>query len=900
MKRTLRDVMVGAVTGVAAVGAGVLLPQSALGQEAPRPQAQPASPEQPAQATPAPIAPVRAPAPTAPRSAPARPAAPAQPAQATPAPPQPTAQIPQPQLAIRRIVVEGNQRVEASTVQSYLLLRPGDLVEPERVDLSLKTLFATGLFADVQIGQRDADLVVRVVENPIVNRVIFEGLNSMKEEDLQKEIQAKPRSVFTPARAQSDVQRIIEQYRRSGRFAATVTPQVRELEQNRVDLIFEVDEGPVTGVRSVNFIGNKAFSDRDLREAVLTEESHWWKFFSKNDNYDPDRLEYDRELLRQHYTNRGYADFRIVSATAELTPDQKDFFITFTIDEGEKYDFGEVKVETELEKVPAELLRAVVPIGTGQMFEGELIEKSIDAMTFTAGTGGYANVDIRPRIDRNPATRTVDVTFEVNEGPRVFVERINIVGNTRTLDQVIRRELRVSEGDAFNRVLLDRSRARIRSLGFFKNVEIAEAEGSQPDRAVVDVKVEEDTTGELAFAAGFSSTDNFLFDVSVSERNLRGRGQSLRLRASTSRRRQQVDVRFTEPRFMGRQLAAGFDLYTLRTDYLSVSSFENQSTGAGLRASFPITDTTGLGLTYTVRQDDTRIADRYINVADGPDADTTADVLEQCSTDPRNLSRPLLCGQEGTFLTSVFGYTFNWDKRNDPVEPTRGFDMSLRQDLAGLGGDVKYLRSELQATTYYGLFRDVVASFSMNAGYILGWGDDNVRINDRFFKGGSNFRGFKLAGIGPRQLIVVEDSSAPNLTQLIEGDSVGGNAYYIGTLQMTFPTGLPREYGISGALFAEFGGLGLLNEADRRKQVVTTYPDGLHTTGPNIGLPVNSGNYQTVTAYVDDALSLRASVGVSIFWDSPFGPVQFDFAQPLAKEEYDRTEGFRFSTRTRF
>lgn len=861
MKRTLRDVMVGAMTGVAAVGAGVLLPQPAMGQEAPRPQAQPATP--PPAAGPA-----------------ATPQAGQSPGQAP---------VQAPQLAIRRIVVEGNQRVESSTVQSYLLLRPGDLVEPERVDLSLKTLFATGLFADVQIGQRDADLVVRVVENPIVNRVIFEGLNALKEEDVQKEIQAKPRSVFTPARAQSDVQRIIEQYRRSGRFAATVTPQVRELEQNRVDLIFEVDEGPVTGVRNVNFIGNRAFSDRDLQEAVLTEESHWWKFFSKNDNYDPDRLEYDRELLRQYYTNRGYADFRIVSATAELTPDQKDFFITFTIDEGEKYEFGEVKVETELDKLPSDLLRAVVPIRDGQMFEGELIEKSIDAMTFTAGTGGYANVDIRPRIDRNRETRKVDVTFEVNEGPRVFVERINIVGNTRTLDQVIRRELRVSEGDAFNRVLLDRSRSRIRSLGFFKNVEIAESEGSQPDRAIVDVKVEEDTTGELAFAAGFSSTDNFLFDVSVSEKNLRGRGQFLRLRASTSSRRQQVDIRFTEPRFLGRDLAAGFDLYTLRTDYLSESSFENQSTGAGLRASFPVTDSTGIGLTYTFRQDDTQIADGLIDLnldGDSNAATTPTDLVDQCST--RNLSRPLLCDQEGTFLTSVFGYTFNWDKRNDPVDPTRGFDMSLRQDFAGLGGDVKYLRTEIEATTYYGIFRDVVASFSLSGGYILGWGDDTVRINDRFFKGGSSFRGFDVAGIGPRQIIVVEDSTTPNSPQTIEGDSIGGNAYYIGTLQMTFPTGLPKEYGISGALFAEFGGLGILDERDRQTQIIETLD------------PSNPPNFTRVTSYVDDSLSLRASVGVSVFWDSPFGPVQFDFARPLAEEEYDKTQEFRFSTRTRF
>ncbi|MDX2233779.1 MAG: outer membrane protein assembly factor BamA [Hyphomonadaceae bacterium] len=848
MKRVLRDVMVGAVTGVAAVSASVLAAQPAIAQDAaPAPQASP-----PPAAPPA-----------------------AQPPAADAARPAPV----QPGLAIRRILVEGNQRVESSTVTSYMLLRPGDVVDPERVDLSLKTLFATGLFADVQIGQRDADLVVRVVENPIVNRVVFEGLNALDEEDLNKEVQAKPRSVFTPARAQADVQRIIELYRRAGRFAATVTPQVRELEQNRVDLIFEVDEGPVTGVRSINIIGNKEFSDRELREAVLTEESKWWRFFARNDNYDPDRLEYDRELLRQFYTNRGFADFRVISATAELTPDQKDFFITFTIDEGIKYDFGEVTVETELDRVPADLLRAVIPIRTGQLFEGELIEKSIDAMTFTAGTGGYANVDIRPRIERDTANQKVNLVFEVNEGPRVFVERIDIVGNTRTLDQVVRRELRVSEGDAFNRVLLDRSRARIRALGFFKSVEIEEREGSEPDRAIVEVKVEEDTTGELAFAAGFSSTDNFLFDVSVSERNLRGRGQFVRLRASTSSRRQQVDIRFTEPRFMGRDLAAGVDLFTLRTDYLDESSFENQSTGFGLRASFPITDTTGMGLTYTLRIDDTEVADLLVDL-DG-DFTTVNDLVDQCSRAVPITQRPLLCDQEGEFLTSVFGYAFNWDRRNDPIDPTRGFDLSVRQDFAGLGGDVKYFRTEVEGGTYYGLFPDVVASFSLSAGYVAGWGDEDVRINDRFFKGGSSFRGFDVAGIGPRQLILSQDSTNPGQVDIIEGDALGGNAYYIGSFQLTVPTGLPKEYGISGALFAEFGGLGVLDPNDRRRQVFTS-----GTT--------------TFTSYVDDALSLRASAGVSIFWDSPFGPVQFDFAQPFAREEYDETESFRFSTRTRF
>jgi outer membrane protein insertion porin family len=799
---------------------------------------------------------------------------------------------PAPSDVIRRVVIEGNQRIESSTVNSYLAIRPGDPFDPERIDVSIKTLFATNLFADVQIQQRESDLVVSVIENPIINRVIFEGLNTLGEDDLADEVQARPRSVFTPARAQEDVRRIIEVYRRSGRFAATVTPQVRELDQNRVDLIFEVDEGPVTGVRNINFIGNEAFSDGTLKDAIVTTKSHWWNFFSKNDNYDPDRLEYDREQLRQYYTNRGYADFRVVSAVAELTPDQRDFFITFTVEEGERYQFGTVNVQTALDRVPASLLQAALPIREGELFKGELIEDSIDAMSFVAGTVGYANVDIRPRVERNPETRRVDVTFEVNEGPRVFVERIDIVGNTQTLDQVIRREMRIAEGDAFNRVLLDRSRSRVRALGFFKDVKVEEEPGSTQDRSVVKVTVEEEPTGELAFAAGYSSNDSFLFDVSVSQRNLRGRGQFLRLRASASSQRQQVDLRFTEPRFLGRELAAGFDLYSLRTDFLDQSSFENQSTGLGLRASFPLTDRTSLGLTYTLANDDTEIADQLVDAngiddpptgfpnatppstAYNPEGDT---LVDRCDSP---INRPLLCDQEGSFLTSMIGYTFNWDRRNDYVSPTGGFDLSFSQDIAGLGGDVHYLRTELRGGTYLGLLRGVTASFRVSAGYIWSYDDDEIRINDRFFKGGSTFRGFDVAGIGPRELIITPGAT-PGSEIVQYGDALGGNVYGIGTLQVTFPTGLPETFGLDAAAFLDFGALGELD--DGSKQFVT----------------VVSGNTYTTLA-VKDAASLRAAAGVSLFWDSPFGPVQFDFAQPFAYENYDRRETFRFSTRTQF
>jgi len=821
MKRVLRDVVLGAVYGVATVGAGAgaLL---ATSTDAYAQEGQTAAP----------------------------------------------AQAEQSGVAIRRVVVEGNQRIEPATITSYLLVRPGDTFDAERIDLSLKTLFATGLFADVQIEQRGTDLVVAVIENPVINRVIFEGLDTLDEEDLEGEVQARPRSVFTSARAQADVQRIIEVYRRSGRFAAQVTPQVRELDQNRVDLIFEVDEGPVTGVRDINFIGNEVFSDRRLRDSIVTAESSWWNLFQSNDNYDPDRLEYDREQLRQYYNNRGYADFRVVSAVAELTPDQRDFFITFTLDEGIRYEFGEISVRTELNRLPEDLLRSAIPIRSGEVFRGELIENTIDAMTYIAGTVGYANVNITPVVERDRENRKVNIVFEVNEGPRVFIERIDVVGNTSTVDRVIRREMRVNEGDAFNRVLLDRSRQRIQSLGFFGEVTVEDTEGSQPDRAVVTVAVTEESTGELAFAAGYSSTEAFLFDVSVTQRNLRGRGQFLRLRASSSQQRQQLDLRFTEPRFMGRELAAGFDIYSLRTDFLDQSSFENQSTGIGLRASFPASERTSIGLTYSLIQDETEIADLLVD----HDNDINTPAVDQC--DPLYASRSSLCDQEGSFLTSVLGFTVNWDRRNEAYRATRGFDLQFSQDVAGLGGEVNYIRSEMEGGIYYGLPFGFRASLRGSAGYIAGWGGDDVRINDRFFKGGSSFRGFDVAGIGPRQIVV------NTVTGELEtvGDSIGGNAYAIGTLQLDVPLPLPESFSLGSALFVDFGTLGNVDSASRQ----------------SVSLDADSD------LIVDDTASLRVAAGVSVFWDSPFGPVQFDFAHPLQFEEYDRREEFRFSTRTNF
>lgn len=815
---------------------------------------------------------------------------------------------------IRSVVVEGNQRIEARTVQSYLLLEAGDPFDPERIDLSLKTLFATGLFADVAIDRRGADLVVRVVENPIINRVIFEGNRALDDDKFREEIQAAPRGIFTAARVQADVQRMLELYRQSGRFSANVEPEYRPLAQNRVDLIFKITEGPVTGVRSINFIGNEIYSDRRLRDEIVTKQSRWWRFFSSNDNYDPGRLEFDRETLRQFYQNNGYYDFQVTSAVAELTPDQEDFFITFTIDEGDQYNFGEIEVETALEKLNADTLRRAVSIQEGDLYRGDRIENVIDSLTFAAGVAGYAFVDIRPRIEADPTTNTVNVTFAIDEGPRVYIERINIVGNTRTLDRVIRRELRISEGDAFNRILLDRSRNRVRALGFFGNVEVTEEPGSEADRSVVNIAVEEQPTGELSFAAGFSSVDAFLLDLSVTQRNLRGTGQSLVARVSASSRTQFVDFRFTEPRFLDRNLAAGIDVFANRSDFIDESNFENTTIGAGVRLGFPLTERSSLGLRYRLQSDEINVDDDIIVIEtdtglaatetndNGTPDDTSDDFIQFVPNEPPlpdgtsavNVCDPLvsptiqssLCDSERADISSIIGYTWQWDRRNDPIEPTRGFDMSLSQDVAGIGGDVNYLRTEATAAWYRGLPWGLRLSTRFSSGFVVPFGnDDGVRINNRFFRGGSSFRGFDVAGLGPREIDQVFDEDGNELF-IRKGRALGGNLYYQGTAELALPSVVPEEYGVKTALFLDVGSLGSLEDVDR--------DDPIFFSDTSTGVALDA------VRFVEDEVTLRASAGLSLFWDSPFGPIRFDFSQILRREDYDRTETFRFSTSTRF
>jgi outer membrane protein insertion porin family len=802
-------------------------------------------------ATTAVVAPAAAQAPQpAPAGQPTAPPAPQPPAAAPAAPTTPALPPAQQGGVVQRIIVQGNERIEPSTVISYLPISPGETVDAAKLDAGIKALNRTELFSDETIEFNNGDLIVKVVENPIINRVLFEGNSSIKEDKLRDEVQVRPRGIFTRAKAQADVGRIVELYRRAGRISATVTPQIVELPQKRVDLIFKIDEGPKSGVIRVNFLGNKAFSDNDLRDVVVTEQSHWWKFFSSNANYDPDRLEYDKEQLRKYYRNRGFYDFRVASAVAELSPDKNGFLVTYTLEEGPEYRFGKIDVQTELQKLDKNVLRALVPFSRGDTYQDEKIEQATDALTFAAGAAGFAFVDVRPRYTPNRAKGTVDVTFDVREGPRVYVDRIDIVGNTRTLDYVIRREMNVTEGDAYNRVLVDRSKNQIRALGFFKNVDITETPGSAPDRTGLQVKVEEQPTGELSFSAGYSSVDQLVVDLGVTERNFRGRGESVRARVSIGSLRQTVDFSFTEPRFLGRDLAGGFDAYYQRYDLSQFTAYKTTSVGAGLRLGFPLSLNARGSLRYTLRNDDVQI--------------------DQSFCDPSNLLVSVsLCDQRGSFLTSLMGYGYNLDRRNDAINPTRGWYFEVNQDFAGLGGDVKYVRTEADGAWYHGFNKTFILSLIGAGGVVQGWGGDHVRINDRFFRGGNNFRGFQIAGIGPRDL------------NLGRNDALGGKVYILGTAELTVPTFLPEQYGIKAAIFTDVGTAGLLDAFDKKSVDTST---GLAIVDPNI----------------KDDLALRATAGLSISWKSPMGPLKFDLSQILAKAPYDRTELFRFSTATRF
>jgi len=749
---------------------------------------------------------------------------------------------------VSAIRVEGNKRVEPETVRTYLSFNVGDPYDLAKVDESLKTLFATGLFQDVRIRREGSTVVIIVAENPIVARVAFEGNKQIEDDALVAEVQLKPRTVYTRARVQADVQRILVLYRRQGMYAAQVDPKIINIDNNRIDVVFEINEGPITKVRAINFIGNSAFSDSQLRYVISTTQTSLLSFLKNTNIYDPDRLNLDRELVRQFYLKNGYADVRVVSATADLDRDARGFFITFTVDEGQKYKFGEVDVESALPSVDLRALRGVVMSRPGRIYDVQRIEKTAEALTITASQEGYAFAQVRPRFDRDEASHRINITYVIDEGPRVYIERINIVGNFRTHDDVIRREFSLAEGDAYNRLLVEAARRRLRSLGFFKTVDIDTEPGGAPDRVVLVVKVMEQPTGELSFGAGYSTSEGVIGDISITERNLMGKGQYVRLGFSGSLERAQVDFSFTEPHFLDRNLAAGFDLFHKEVDFTSVSSYRERNTGGDLRMGFPIAYNTQLGLRYRFEREE------------------IYDVASNASLAVKDA--------EGVSNVSSVGYTIAYDTRNLPQSPTSGAFVAFSQDLAGVGGDVNYFRSVVDGRGYYPLTNKITLVGRAQGGFINGWGGQDVRLTDLFFKGGETIRGFQRAGYGPRD--ACEDPSTGKRVKDCTRDPLGGQTFWATTAEARFPIPfVPDSIGMQGAVFVDAGSL--------------FDPSGLAQTA-----------VRKEGSFIFDAADVRMSTGVSLIWQSPLGPLRADLAQALLKSSFDRTELFRFGASTQF
>ena len=754
------------------------------------------------------------------------------------------------QEVIQNIRVEGNKRVEPETVRSYLTFSTGDAFNPAQIDESLKALFATGLFQDVRIRREGATIVIVVVENPIVSHVAFEGNKAIEDDTLASEVQLKPRAVYTRARVQADVQRILNLYRRQGLYAAQVDPKIINLDSNRIDVVFEINEGSTTKVRAINFIGNVAFSDSQLRYVISTTQTNLLSFLKSTNIYDPDRLSLDRELLRQFYLKNGYADVRIISATADLDRDGRGFFITFTLEEGERYRFGAIDVESALPSLNVEDLHRYILTRSGKVFNSEKIEKTVEALTLGVSQQGYAFGQVKPRFDRDESTHTMSVVYVIDEGPRIYIERINIVGNFRTEDVVIRRQFRLAEGDAFNRLLVEAARKRLRALGFFKTVEVDPQPGSAPDRVIIVVKVEEQPTGELSFGAGYSTSEGVIGDVSITERNLLGKGQYVKLGFSGSLDRAQVDFSFTEPYFLDRNLAAGFDLFHKQVDLTSEASFKERNTGGNLRLGFPIADNTQMGLRY--RLEDEEIFDATSNASLA---------VKQAA-------------EEGAVFVSSVGYTIAYDTRNVPNAPSSGFFASFSQDLAGLGGDVNYIRSVADGRYYYPITNRITFVSRVQGGAIEGWGGQDVRLTDLFFKGGETVRGFARAGYGPRD--ACESPATGKRVSNCSRDALGGELFWATTAEVRFPFPyVPDSLGMQGAVFLDAG--------------------SLWQASP---LAVDSVNQEG--SFIFDTSDVRMSAGFSIIWQSPLGPLRADIAEALLKAKFDETEIFRFGASTNF
>ena len=864
-------------------------------------------------------------------------AAPTAPTTTTPVPaaPQPGSGV------IRSIAVSGAQRLEADTVRSYIKLKPGDPFTRESLDQALKDLYASELFADVEIAGADTgDIVLQVRENPVINRIVLEGNKRIKEEKLRPEIKLAPRQIFTRSKARADVARIIELYKRQGRYAATVEPKMVLLDQNRVDIVFEIHEGAKSRVRSINIIGNEKFKASRLRAEMATKTTGLTHIFSGGTSYDPDRLAYDQQKLRQFYLTNGYADFHVVSAVAELTPDKKDFIITYVVDEGERYKFGAVDITSDIRDLKPDTLRYIIRLKKGDWYNAKAVEDTVDALSETAGLLGYAFADVRPNFERDKEARTMTITFRVADAPRVYVERVDVNGNTLTRDKVVRREFRLAEGDAFNSFRVKRSRDRIQSLGFFQDkLEIGQKQGSAPDKVILETNVEEKSTGQLQVSAGYSSLEKFVVSLSIAQSNFMGKGQEVRASVDYSIYSKSVNIGFTEPYLFDHNIAIGGDIF--RRDYNSFNyvnanrntTYQQVTTGLQIRAGVPLTEFWSLALRYGLSQDDVSLDKNSFYSPYLPNGSIDPTGTLRC--DPLLAGR-YLCDSIGKRLTSSIGYSLVFDNLNDRIRPTAGQRAVFSQDFAGLGGSVRYIRTRGEAHKYWGLF-GFTLSANAEGGYIYSLnkttsaGNDPVRLTDRFFLGQPEFAGFDIRGLGPRVLRAGYTTDANGNTVLItdrkqlSDDALGGRAYYFGKLELQIPLGNgAKELGIRPSLFANIGSVfGVKRPILQSIPATGQFREILNSDGtrlcydPNGVIAAESVPAGTVCTtagltpygqqiagfqetFLGDTWRPRVSVGLGVNWNSPFGPFRIDIAKALVKYPGDDPKLFTFNVGTQF
>ena len=825
------------------------------------------------------------------------------------------------------IVVQGNRRVEADTIRSYFKVAPGEPLDAAKIDAALKALYASGLFEDVRISQAGGRLVVTVVEAPVIDRLVFEGASKIKDEQLQQEIQSKARGTLSRATVQADVQRIIDVYHRNGRFDIQVVPKIIARPNNRVDLIFEIKEGEKTGVKSINFVGNKAYSSYRLKDVIKTSTSNFFSFLQTTDVYDTDRIEADRDLIRRFYLSHGYADVQVVSATGEYDPAQKGFMITFTIEEGPQYHFGTIDIQSNIRAVDPQSLRSILRMKRGDVYNSDAVEKTVESLTVEISKHGYPFATVRPRGDRNPQTRTISVVFALDEGVRAYIERINIRGNTRTRDYVVRREFDISEGDPYNRALIDRAERRIKNLNFFKTVKITNEPGSAPDRVVINVDVEEQSTGDFSIMGGYSTADGWMGQVSISEKNLLGTGRFAKASLTYGEYIRGIELNFVEPYLLDQRFSGGVDLFARESLANPYISYGTETIGTSLKLGIPLREDLSMQLRYSIYWQQIELSssmDDCNNI--NPDFATTFPTLNaisaaaamglyypgyaaaaaaggqtNCLLSGAALGNGLI-GQaslpvreelaQGGYLTSLAGYGFTYNTLDNNKHPTNGILVSFGQDFAGLGGNAAYIRTTVDLRSYYEIVSDLIGILHLQGGDMLGLtgcptsgtcvsNGGYVRMLDDFKMGPNLVRGFEPAGFGPR-----------DTTPFTADDPLGGTMYWGASIEMQYPFYfLPKDSGFRGAVFVDSG-------SEWGYKGETQYP----ATG-EINGTINSAAGTFVCScgmqYADTAAP-RVSVGASLIWDLPFGPLRFDLAYPILKQPYDRTQWFQFGGGTRF